>query len=92
MVLLEKVPSPVASHRHGCSPKIALWIASAFVVSLCSGPRVFSSAIVSEVTQVLYEVTERQEIKSNLARQLLHLACHAENLPVLKAARMERGL
>jgi dTMP kinase len=47
---------------------------------------------VSQLTQLLYEVTERQEIKSNLARQLLHLACHAENLPALKAARMERGV
>src|ERR1700681_4914725 len=47
---------------------------------------------VTELTRVIYGVTENQAIGSSLARQLLHLACHAENLPLLTAARRERGV
>lgn len=46
----------------------------------------------TELTRAIYETTERQEITSALARQLLHLACHAENLPALAEARRERGV
>jgi dTMP kinase len=44
------------------------------------------------LTRAIYETTERQKITSALARQLLHLACHAENLPALVHARNERGV
>src|SRR5438105_1284241 len=47
---------------------------------------------VFDLTKAIYETTERHRISSGLAKQLLHLACHAENLPALKAARRERGL
>jgi thymidylate kinase len=40
----------------------------------------------------IYRITEENTIGSPLARQLLHLACHAENLPELRAAREQRGL
>lgn len=46
----------------------------------------------TELTKTIYETTERQKITSALARQLLHLACHAENLPALAEARRERGV
>lgn len=46
----------------------------------------------TELTKAIYETTEHHRIASGLARQLLHLACHAENLPLLAAARLERGL
>lgn len=44
------------------------------------------------VSRSVYEVTERQQIRSSLARQLLHLACHAENVPRLKEIRRETAL
>lgn len=46
----------------------------------------------SEVTQAVYEVTEKARIDSPLARQLLHLACHAENIGPLSAALGERAV
>lgn len=46
----------------------------------------------TDLTRAIYEITEYQTIASPLARQLLHLACHAENLPALAAARRERGV
>ncbi len=44
------------------------------------------------LTKAIYEITEKQKIASPLARQLLHLACHAENLPLLAQTRLERGI
>ena len=32
------------------------------------------------LTESIYELTENEKIGSPLARQLLHLACHAENI------------
>ena len=46
----------------------------------------------TELTRAIYEVTERESIDSPLARQLLHLACHAENIGPLTAARRERAV
>lgn len=46
----------------------------------------------TELTREIYALTERERITSPLARQLLHLACHAENLDVLAQARVRRGL
>jgi dTMP kinase len=46
----------------------------------------------TDLTKAIYETTERQRITSALARQLLHLACHAENLPPLVETRRERGV
>lgn len=46
----------------------------------------------TNLTQALYEITERQPISSPLARQLIHLACHAENLPLLVQARHRGGV
>jgi dTMP kinase len=43
------------------------------------------------LTKGIYRLTESGEITSPLARQLLHLACHAENMPALTAA-LTRGL
>lgn len=44
------------------------------------------------ITRAIYETTEHHPIASPLARQLLHLACHAENLPALREARKQRAL
>ncbi|MGW5155750.1 hypothetical protein ACWEPN_09740 [Nonomuraea wenchangensis] len=44
------------------------------------------------VTEQIYALTENTEITSALARQLLHLACHAENITALSEARRERGI
>jgi thymidylate kinase len=41
------------------------------------------------LTRNIYSLTESEEITSPLARQLLHLACHAENMPALTAARRQ---
>jgi len=46
----------------------------------------------TDLTQALYRITEQQSISSPLARQLLHLACHAENLPLLVEARRSSGV
>lgn len=43
----------------------------------------------TELTGAVYELTEHHRIVSPLARQLLHLACHAENLPALSQARRD---
>lgn len=40
----------------------------------------------TELTQSIYQLTENESISSPLARQLLHLACHAENIEALSAA------
>lgn len=44
------------------------------------------------LTSRIYALTEAERISSPLARQLLHLACHAENMPELVAARDRGGL
>lgn len=46
----------------------------------------------TDVSMAIYEITEHHTIRSPLARQLLHLACHAENLPALVEARRQSGL
>ena len=46
----------------------------------------------TEVTKSIYSLTEHQRIRSPLARQLLHLACHAENISSVMDARAQRGL
>jgi len=43
-------------------------------------------------SRVVYRITEGTSITSPLARQLLHLACHAENLPALIDARTRAGV
>jgi thymidylate kinase len=39
------------------------------------------------LTKSIYQLTEREPITSPLARQLLHMACHAENVATLADAR-----
>ncbi|WP_214319020.1 dTMP kinase [Nonomuraea sediminis] len=46
----------------------------------------------TDVTTNIYALTESATITSALARQLLHLACHAENMTALTRARQERGV
>lgn len=46
----------------------------------------------TELTKNIYSITEHQKISSSLARQLLHLSCHAENMSALADARTRRGL
>lgn len=46
----------------------------------------------TELTEEIYRTTEHHHIASPLARQLLHLACHAENLGALIQARQKRGV
>lgn len=46
----------------------------------------------TSLTSRIYALTEHERISSPLARQLLHLACHAENMPELLAARDRGGL
>ena len=41
----------------------------------------------SALTREIYTLTETEQITSPLARQLLHLACHAENMTALTVAR-----
>jgi dTMP kinase len=49
------------------------------------------SGLVS-LTTAIYELTEHEAISSPLARQLLHMACHAENMEALVAGRDSGGL
>ena len=46
----------------------------------------------TRLTEAVYRLTESEPITSPLARQLLHLACHAENSRALSAARAGGGL
>lgn len=46
----------------------------------------------TSLTSQLYQLTERERIGSPLARQLLHLACHSENMPALRRASETTGL
>lgn len=45
----------------------------------------------SRFTEGVYRLTEQAPISSALARQLMHLACHAENIDTLSEARDCRG-
>jgi dTMP kinase len=44
------------------------------------------------LTESIYSLTENDNIASPLARQLLHLACHAENIVPISNARTQHGL
>jgi thymidylate kinase len=46
----------------------------------------------TELTAGVYSLTERVPIRSAWARQLLHLACHAENMPAITDARRHGGV
>jgi thymidylate kinase len=46
----------------------------------------------TSLTSSIYTVTEHEDISSPLARQLLHLACHAENMHALVAGSSQGGL
>jgi dTMP kinase len=46
----------------------------------------------TELTEGIYRLTEDQTIESPLARQLLHLACQAENMRALCEARTRGGV
>lgn len=46
----------------------------------------------TDLTRDIYSLTENRHISSSLARQLLHIACHAENIGPLAAARVRQGL
>ncbi|MHA6620307.1 dTMP kinase [Pseudonocardia sp. DLS-67] len=47
---------------------------------------------VARLTQSIYRLTETEPISSPLARQLLHLACHAENAKALSEAAADSGV
>lgn len=44
------------------------------------------------LTESIYSLTEHENIASPLTRQLLHLACHAENIVSIADARTQHGL
>jgi dTMP kinase len=46
----------------------------------------------TDLTRNIYSLTETSQISSPLARQLLHIACHAENIDSIADARARRGL
>jgi len=46
----------------------------------------------TELTQAIYGLTEHSAIDSPLCRQLLHLACHAENQGSIRGARAAGGV
>ncbi len=46
----------------------------------------------TDLTRNIYSLTENSQISSPLARQLLHLACHAENVGPIADARARHGL
>jgi thymidylate kinase len=46
----------------------------------------------TELTRAIYGLTEHAAVDSPLCRQLLHLACHAENQTSINAARMAGGV
>lgn len=45
----------------------------------------------SRLTEGIYRLTEQTPISPPLARQLLHLACHAENIDAISEARNRGG-
>lgn len=46
----------------------------------------------TDLTRDIYPLTENRQISSPLARQLLHIACHAENIGPIADARARHGL
>lgn len=46
----------------------------------------------TDLTRNIYALTENSQISSPLARQLLHMACHAENIGPIAEARACHGL
>lgn len=46
----------------------------------------------TDLTRNIYSLTENRKISSPLARQLLHMACHAENMGPIADARARHGL
>jgi dTMP kinase len=46
----------------------------------------------TDLTRNIYSLTENSQIRSPLARQLLHIACHAENIGPIADARARHGL
>lgn len=46
----------------------------------------------TDLTRNIYSLTENSHISSPLARQLLHIACHAENIGPIADARVRHGL
>jgi dTMP kinase len=46
----------------------------------------------TDLTSSIYSLTEHSQISSPLARQLLHIACHAENIGLIADARARYGL
>jgi dTMP kinase len=46
----------------------------------------------TSLTADIYHLTEKAVIQSAWARQLLHLACHAENMPAIADARNHGGV
>ena len=46
----------------------------------------------TDLTRNIYSLTENRQISSPLARQLLHIACHAENIGPIADARARHGL
>jgi thymidylate kinase len=46
----------------------------------------------ADLTRNIYSLTENSRISSPLARQLLHIACHAENIDQIADARVRHGL
>lgn len=46
----------------------------------------------SGLTNVVYHLTEHFPVRTVLGRQLLHLACHAEAMDVIRTARQAGGL
>jgi dTMP kinase len=46
----------------------------------------------TDLTSSVYSLTENSQINSPLARQLLHIACHAENVGPIADARARHGL
>jgi thymidylate kinase len=46
----------------------------------------------TDLTRNIYSLTENSQISSVSARQLLHLACHAENIGSIADARARQGL
>lgn len=46
----------------------------------------------TSVTSDIYDLTETADIDSPLARQLLHLACHAENVEAIRAASRKQAV
>jgi thymidylate kinase len=46
----------------------------------------------TDLTKDIYSLIEHNQISSPLARQLLHVACHAENIGPIAGARIRYGL